>query len=318
MASIAVQPRSVNYDTEEQLPEYAQRDNNQKRRNTRTSRETATSGAKNNRSASGDEQGLSRAPTLTRGLQVPSRSGCISSGFKFPHVLEKSGVGWNEWYAFTAEVEELARLSPGQWATTIGGGVATGFVGGVFISFFAVIPASFVVHKLRKDREVRNLTLADQNGALSQCVGRWNTWYFNSKRLAVRVDIPGRVHDMGDMDVSSSKLFKNQQRTGILPSQLSSTDERFARTREGRKSQAKEGHSRVKASLRGRIVIIPLDHNGLPIQSESTLRDRLPQRTDGANDDELDTTIREDEDDQVSMFGSLLRQRDHHPQESKA
>lgn len=185
-------------------------------------------------------------PILTRGLQIPSRSSYPTSGFKYPIVLEKAGMTKNEWLAFTNEITRYAKLSPSQWMTTVAGSFGTLVLSGVVISYFSIIPAVFVGHKMRKTREHTNLWVAEKDGALELCVNRWNESRFKQLGFLVRVDIPGRVDGMEDMDVSSSKLFKHQQRTGMPGN------------RKGLKYQGKEGRARFKAAQKGRIVIIPL------------------------------------------------------------
>ena len=208
----------------------------------------------------------SRAFGLTRGLQVPTRFHSLTSGFPYPEVLCRAGVTHHEWVAFTHEVKRHASLSVSQWIVTVAGGASVAVFSGVLLGWLCLVPATAVGHNMRKNRERMNFFQADLTGTLAQCVNRWNTSCFNAKRLAVRVDIPGRSQDMEDMDLSTSKLFRLQQRTAASTSNPHSTQNKE------RRYQTKEGQKRVRAIRRARIVIIPLDHKGEPLQKPSRLR----------------------------------------------
>ena len=195
---------------------------------------------------------------LVRGLQVPTRSKRVSSGFKYPDVLEKSGVSKESWATFTSEVKQHANMDASQWLTVLGKSALALGVGNLMIGFFGVIPAVIVGQKLRQKQEKQNLRAADQSGALADCVKRWNETYFLPNKLVVRVDIPGEASDMAAMDISTSKLF--QQSTGQSSSYhpVVSGNTRYS------DAQVEETRARLKAARRGRIVIIPANVSGAP------------------------------------------------------
>lgn len=185
---------------------------------------------------------------LLKGLQVPTRFSYVSSGFKYPQVLEHASVTKEQWSVFTQEVKQHARMSASQWMTTVGAGLGTFVIGELVIGFFGLIPAVIVGHKMRKHKEEQNFKMASRNGELAQCVSTWNENYFKARKLVIRVDIPGDVSDMASMDVSTTKAF----------------DKRFTKCGSKRDHQSychriREVRARRRAGLRGRIVIIPLD-----------------------------------------------------------
>ena len=114
----------------------------------------------------------------------------------------------------------------------------------------------------RKHREETNFLTAEQTGVLTACVKRWNDDYFKGKGLVVRVDIPGYSNGMDEMDISTSKAFKRQTKSGNTSPTSSSS--------------AGDGKARTKAAHKGRIVIIPLDKVALSSPSDS------PKQTEGA------------------------------------
>lgn len=210
--------------------------------------------------------------SLTRGLQVPTRFHSLYSGFPFPEVLRRSGVTHEEWIQFTHEVKRHASLSASQWMVTVAGGASLVIIGSPFMGLFSFLPAAAFGHRLRTHKERLNFLLADQTGALAQCVARWNKTCFKAKGLAVRVDVPGNGQDMEDMDLSTSKLFKMQQKTGAHSRVAGSMSNPHDRHSKERRLQRSEGHARVKAIQKGRIVIIPLDYKGKPLHKPSGLR----------------------------------------------
>lgn len=129
--------------------------------------------------------------------------------------------------------------------------VGTFLVGGL-CSFATVglVGGGVVGHKMRKHREQRNFAFAHQNGVLDDFAKRWNKDYFEALGLQVRVEAPnssGRSN-MEDMDVTSTKLFKYQEKNGI-----SSADPGTAASKSDKKAQhyqIKEGRYRVKAARR--------------------------------------------------------------------
>lgn len=79
--------------------------------------------------------GLAPESVLQRGLQVPTRSRTITSGFKYPQTLSRANVSEEDWAAFTSDITRIAQMDAGQWTTTIGKGVGTFFVGGLLVGF---------------------------------------------------------------------------------------------------------------------------------------------------------------------------------------
>lgn len=228
----------------------------------------------------------SRLSGLNRGLQVPTRFHGLTSGFPFPDVLLRAGVTHHEWVEFTHEVKRHARLSASQWMVTVAGSASIVVFGGLVLGWFSLIPATAVGHNMRRNREHGNFIRADQCGALAQCVNRWNQSCFKAKRLAVRVDIPGHGPDMEDMDLSTSKLFRLQQKNGTFSDTAGSTSHSYNTSGKELRYQMKEGHARVKAVRKGRIVIIPLDHKGKPLQTPSRLRTTAFPGLDGSREEE--------------------------------
>ena len=207
---------------------------------------------------------------LTRGLQVPSRITYITSGFKYPSILHMAGITLDEWKAFTSQVKSHASLSIKQWTVTVGSGLGLSLIGIPALGFVALVPVGLLGHKMRKKQEHRNFRRADEDGFLSQCVEQWNVSLFNAKGLAVRVDIPGNVNGMANMDVSSTKLFKYRQKSDLGLSRFGLTDE-GAQGKKVRRYQKKEGRARRKAALKGRIVIIPMFQEGPLLREPSKL-----------------------------------------------
>lgn len=244
---------------------------------------------------------------LTRGLQVPTRSNSLTSGYPFPEILQKAGVKRDEWSMFAREVRKHASLSKSQWAVTLAGSSSFALLGSVVMGGFAVIPATVMGYRMRSRREHLNFALADNSGALAQCVGRWNRLYFRAKGLAVRVDIPGHSRDMEHMDVSSSKLYKSQQLYG---------EAGYPAWHEDSKSRLKEGRARTRASRKARIVIIPLDHRHKPTLRSTWPRPAFPG-LDGAADDEVSEVETGVANDDESAVGPLLPKRDPYPDEPK-
>lgn len=214
------------------------------------------------------------APRLTRGLQVPSRLSYVTSGFKFPLCLAWYGITKDQWSVFTHDVKRHASLSSSQWAKTIGCGLGTFLVGGIIISWFAIIPAAFVGHHMRKDREELNMFQAKQNGALKRCLNRWNESLFGPKGLVVRMDVPGNARDLRSMDLATSNFFGHRQ-VGADPSVVpGAADDPMDQDWREYEDESKAHRVRRKAAQRGRIVIMPL--NKRRPRKNGTLTARLP------------------------------------------
>ncbi len=223
-----------------------------------------------------NEPGHAPESVLTRGLQVPSKFQTVTSGFKYPELLAACNVSKEQWAVFTNEVKSLAKLDGSQWLTTIGAGAGTWLVGGLLIGWLALIPAAVVGQKMRKNREHDNLLAAAEGGLLATCVQRWNTNYFNSRGLTIRIDLPGQASDMGEMDLSNSRKFKRQLTGGQSPS----SEKKQAR------SEKKEQKTRARAAKKGRIVIIPLNETTMVAAREAN-----QASVDGAHASEENLTL---------------------------
>lgn len=179
------------------------------------------------------EPGFAISSTLTRGLQVPSRTSATTSGFAYPDELSRYDISPESWSEFTAAICEEAKLSRQQWTTVIGKGLGTLALGGVMIGFLGAIPAIFVAKNARKRQEQRNL-IASMAGArgerLSRHIAHWNDTFFRPRGVLIRVDLPDEyLDDMDIMDLHRDESGKSETRV------------------------------REKAALKARVVIIPLD-----------------------------------------------------------
>jgi hypothetical protein len=144
---------------------------------------------------------------LPRGLHVPSKSELVSSGFPYPSVLERYGVGAASWAAFTAEVASAASMKPGDWALCLGGSSVTVFLASAFIAGFAILPAYLVGRDIKRRCESDNLLEARLNGNLDELLRRWNEEFFAPRGLRIRVDLPGESYDLSCMDVHAKRGF---------------------------------------------------------------------------------------------------------------
>lgn len=195
-----------------------------------------------------DEPGFAIASTLTRGLQVPSRSATCSSGFDYPEELSQHQISEKEWSQFTQVIRDEAKLSRQQWTTVIGKGLGTLAIGGLMVGFFGAIPAVLVARHIRRRKEKRNLVSAmegEQGERLAHHISSWNENFFQPRGLLIRVDLPNELlEDMKNMDLH-----------------LEGFDQFDPRARD-------------RAALKARIVIIPVEESA-PLSkcdSETTLR----------------------------------------------
>ncbi|CAF9921630.1 hypothetical protein IMSHALPRED_005224 [Imshaugia aleurites] len=222
-----------------------------------------------------------QGPGLRRGLQIPSRIGAITWGFKLPEVLAEQGVTKRQWKVFSRELRAFASMSMLQWMGIIALHVTTS--------------PSFG-YRMHKQSEHKNFHLAYQDGSIKTFEDRWNNDYFHELGLEVRIE-PSEMGTLDGMDVASSKLFKYQQKMGT-----SSPAPGVASTEEDEKEksyQAKERHHRETALHRSRIVVLPFDrgnsassqpgttglesHNG---QSEGAINTASPSGQDSARLDQ--------------------------------
>ncbi|KZN91508.1 hypothetical protein EN45_016480 [Penicillium chrysogenum] len=155
-----------------------------------------------------DEPGFAVASALSRGLQVPWRSGACTSGFDYPDVLYHYGVSENHWAEFTQVLCDEAKLSRQQWTTVLGRGLGTMAVGGLMVGILGAIPAIFVARLTRNRQEQRNLisAMAGARGErLAQHISQWNEDVFRPRGVLIRVDLPDEyLNDMEDMDIRTS------------------------------------------------------------------------------------------------------------------
>ena len=191
---------------------------------------------------------------LERGLQIPSRRSTITSGFKLPPLLQEHRVTVEQWDLFTRELRGHARMTGSQFLTFVGYSIGFGLVWN-FFPVFGVIPSTIMSHKLAKRMEHQNFNTAQTSGALETFSKRWNENYFERLGLRVDVEVPGNGN-MDGMDVASTKLFRYQQKFGTT-SPLAGAASKYATAREAR-YQSKEGHQRVKAAHKARIIFVPL------------------------------------------------------------
>ncbi|MCJ1365368.1 hypothetical protein MMC16_004489 [Acarospora aff. strigata] len=238
-----------------------------------------------------NEPGHAPESVLTRGLQVPSKFQTVTSGFKYPQLLASCNVSKEQWSVFTNEVKSLAKLDGTQWLTTIGAGAGTWLVGGLLIGWLALVPAAVVGHKMRKHREHDNLLAAAEGGLLATCVQRWNTNYFNSRGLAIRIDLPGQASDMSEMDLSTSRKFKRQLNGKTAPSE-----------KKQQRSERRDQRSRTKAAKKGRIVIIPLNQTTMVAAQEA-------HRAGGH--------VTPTSEDELTLYGASVAPGDTHQNEAK-
>ncbi|KAL1983263.1 hypothetical protein VTN96DRAFT_285 [Rasamsonia emersonii] len=209
------------------------------------------------------EPGLADERLLSRGLQVPSKSSLLTSGFEYPAVLANYHVSEDDWARFTREITEGAKLSARQWSTVIGSGLGTLVIGGMMVGFFSPVPAVMVAAKTRQSKEMKNLAAAVAMGSestLPRRIKEWNESFFKPRGVMIRVDLPYQTESLEEMDVcpTSPSLFS-------LSGRISSW-------------KNDEDSIKKKASRRGRIVIIPLEgRSPSQLSRSSTLVDEPSQ-----------------------------------------
>ncbi|CRG88642.1 hypothetical protein PISL3812_05673 [Talaromyces islandicus] len=212
-------------------------------------------------SKDGLEPGFAPVPSLSRGLQVPSRSYRLTSGFEYPAVLSSYDVSEEDWTRFTGEITEEAKMTSQQWRTVIGTGIGTMAIGGMMMGFFGAIPAVIAARRKRAHHETRNLAAAispDSNSSFSHKLSTWNEDFFKHRGIVIRVDMPYDTDSLEEMDVSSP----SSSREGSIVSSRSDS-----------KPQESNRSAREKARNRGRIVIIPLNQGTSVLSQTTTLAD---------------------------------------------
>ncbi|KAI2786962.1 hypothetical protein POX_g09359 [Penicillium oxalicum] len=184
------------------------------------------------------EPGLAPSVSLSRGLQVPTRTGTTTSGFPYPTDLARYDISQEQWQQFTEVICDEAKLSRQQWQTVIGKGLGTLALGGLMIGALSAIPALFISRHVRRRQEQRNI-IAAMAGArgerLSRHISEWNRTFFQPRGVMIRVDLPDEyINDMDQMNVygKDGKLMRSAE------------------------------EAREKAALKARIVIIPVQMLG--------------------------------------------------------
>lgn len=241
-------------------------------------------------------QGLGHASEalLSRGLQVPTSSRMLSSGFPYPEVLEKYGVSTVQWDSFTAEITGAAKMTPSDWMVAMGGSAGTFLAAGLFIGWWAIIPAVVVGRSIQHKRETENAGKARDMGELEAKLLQWNQDVFAPRGLLIRLDLPGERYDIGKMDVFQGDKDRSgggcggrrreaadagaatYTRCGIgsWRGTGSGNDKKMAKyqkkmEKNARKAAKREEKVRNKIVKRGRIVILPLNNGG----ASSPMRD---------------------------------------------
>ncbi|KAI9674598.1 MAG: hypothetical protein M1829_003680 [Trizodia sp. TS-e1964] len=189
---------------------------------------------------------------LSRGLQVPTKTRLVSSGFPYPESLQLHNITADDWARFTSEITGAAKMKLADWAVTIAGGLGVGAASGPLLHGFALIPALIVGHQVRRIREVRNLKIAmtPANGKvdLESSLLRWNEDFFAPRGVLVRLDLPGEsTRDITQMDLArvkrngcSGQHFRRARKSAAAPEKMLWRDQK-------------------QAMRKGRVVIIPLN-----------------------------------------------------------
>lgn len=194
--------------------------------------------------------GFAPEALLRRGLQVPTRSKLITSGFSYPDVLSSYSVTEDAWNIFTSQITAKAQMTASQWHTTIGKGLGTLAVGGLILGWFGAVPAFIILRKAKQNREEENLRKSMvEEGELASVIAYWNQHFFTQRGLLIRVDLPNEADDMGAMDVAEEPKIGCRRRSNTPPTSSSSSSARRS---------AKEAKARIRAARKGRIVILPL------------------------------------------------------------
>ncbi|KAI9739355.1 MAG: hypothetical protein M1834_007568 [Cirrosporium novae-zelandiae] len=206
---------------------------------------------------------------LQRGLQIPTRSSHLTSGFQYPDLLQAYSITSKDWSSFTSELITLAHLSSHQWSTIVLKGAGATAVGSLLVGGFGLVPGYITGKKSRQHAEERNILAAEESGQLQATVTRWNEEFFRPRGILVRIDLPGRGEDMGAMDVASTRSYRKVLSSGSRQSsptfgEPSSTSEASSTRSNPSSSRAsrKEYKERSSAARRGRIVVLPLDQQG--------------------------------------------------------
>jgi hypothetical protein len=253
-------------------------------------------------SKDGTQPGFAPEQSLSRGLQIPSKTSRLTSGFEYPSVLGSNyNISKEDWERFTHEITESAKLSSSQWSTVIGAGLGVMAVGGMMVGFFGAIPAVMVAKRKRAAQESRNLAKAmgyspqaaeenqqheEQEGgeegetALSLKISQWNEKFFKPRGIMIRIDMPYDMSAVEDgIDVSTTTTTTTPTTTTSVGKKKSSS--RFSSpvsSRQGSVSsstsisddKSERAKKRYEASQRCRIVIIPINQRAESVISQAT------------------------------------------------
>ena len=196
---------------------------------------------------------------LERGVQIPTRVSYITSGFRLPRALCDAGVDRARWAAFTREVTAYGRMSKSQWATVLGCSCAFGLLVDCVLPLSGqLVLAPVVGHKKRRNKEQENFRIAFASGGLQLVTDRWNKILFEPLGLQVLIEPPNcfGASNMATMDVSSTKLYRYQEKKGLYASTTGGVSE--SADKKEIKYAGREGRYRTKAARKGRILIRPI------------------------------------------------------------
>jgi hypothetical protein len=232
-------------------------------------------------SRDGSRPGFAPEQTLSRGLQIPSKSYRLTSGFEYPAALSTYDVSQEDWTRFTHEITENAKLSSSQWKTVIGVGIGTMTVGGMMIGVFGAIPAIIAARRKRANQESRNLAKAmglspssssptksqedlgeereESGNSLSYRINQWNETFFKPRWLLIRIGMPY------EMSAVEDGLYVVKQFPSLSPVSLRQVS--VSSISAENETRQKE---RLKASHRCRIVVIPLNRGPKSVMSQET------------------------------------------------
>ncbi|KAE8155189.1 hypothetical protein BDV25DRAFT_135236 [Aspergillus avenaceus] len=185
---------------------------------------------------------------LSRGLQIPTKSSHITSGFEYPPILQTHNISPADWSNFTSEITSQARLTRAQWSTAVGRGLGVLAVGGLMIGFLGAIPAYVVARKVQRNREEQNMVAATGEDGLGRTIREWNEGFFEPRGVVIRVDLPfEEVEDIGMMDV-----FGSAEREGVKGWW-----------------EGVRGRRREDAQRKARIVIIPIPMSEVEMEGKA-------------------------------------------------
>ncbi|RAO72452.1 uncharacterized protein BHQ10_008464 [Talaromyces amestolkiae] len=247
-------------------------------------------------SKDGTQPGFAPEQSLSRGLQIPSKTSRLTSGFEYPSVLGSNyNITKEEWETFTHEITESAKLSSSQWSTVIGAGLGVMAVGGMMLGFFGAIPAVMVARRRRATQESKNLARAmgyppqatedrkqaeeeeigEKETALSLKISEWNEKFFQPRGIMIRIDMPydiSAVEDGIDVTTTGTTTTSGGKKKSSLrfPSPVSSRQGSVSSSASIADDKSERAKKRYEASQRCRIVIIPINQRPDSLISQAT------------------------------------------------